>query len=139
MLMVGMSVLSGAAIAASIAVLLPMLAAQTLLPAINGLLGRRVLTRRQRKALEAGQTNAPEASARWARCAEHVQSHRLSFGIGALAVMIALAIPATSMRLGTASYGIDPRHRRRGDRDPRRRSRTDGGSPGVTLAHHHTR
>jgi RND superfamily putative drug exporter len=108
MLMVGVSVLSGAAIAASIAVLLPMLAAQTLLPAINGLLGRRVLTRKQRKALEAGQTNPPEASARWARWAVRVQSHRLSFGIGALAVMIALAIPAASMRLGIASYGIDP-------------------------------
>jgi RND superfamily putative drug exporter len=108
MLIVGVSVLSGAAIAASIAVLLPMLAAQTLLPAINGLLGRRVLTHKQRKALKAGQTNPPEASARWARWAEHVQSHRLSFGIAALAVMIVLAIPATSMRLGVADYNTDP-------------------------------
>jgi RND superfamily putative drug exporter len=108
MLMVGVSVLSGASIAASIAVLLPMLAAQTLLPAINGLLGRRVLTREQREALKGGQSNPPEASARWARWAENVQSHRLSFGIAALAVMIALAMPAASMRLGTASYAVDP-------------------------------
>ena len=108
MLMVGVSVLSGAAIAASISVLLPMLAAQTLLPALNGLLGRRVLTRKQRKALEAGQTNPPEASARWARWAEHVQNHRLGFGIAALAVMVALAIPATSLRLGAADFGTDP-------------------------------
>jgi RND superfamily putative drug exporter len=108
MLIVGVSVLSGAAIAASISVLFPLLAAQTLLPALNGLLGRRVLTRKQRKALAAGQTDAPEASARWARWAELVQTHRLGFGIAALAVMIALAIPATSMRLGQADYGTDP-------------------------------
>jgi RND superfamily putative drug exporter len=108
MLIVGVSVLSGAAIAASISVLFPMLAAQTLLPALNGLLGRRVLTRKQRRALEAGQTNPPEASARWARWAEHVQAHRLSFGIAGVAVMIALAIPAASMRLGVADYNTDP-------------------------------
>jgi putative drug exporter of the RND superfamily len=108
MFLVGVSVLSGAAIAASISVLFPMLAAQTLLPAINGLLGRRVLTRKQRKALAAGHINPQEASARWARWAERVQSHRLSFGIAALAVMVALAIPATSLRLGSADYGTDP-------------------------------
>jgi RND superfamily putative drug exporter len=67
MFMVGVSVLSGAAIAASISVLFPMLAAQTLLPALNGLLGRRVLTRSQRKALEAGHIDPTEASPRWAR------------------------------------------------------------------------
>src|SRR6202035_16349 len=88
--------------------LLPMLAAQTLLPALSGLLGKRVLTRKQHRALQAGQFNPPEASARWARWAEHVQNHRLSFGVAALAVMLALAIPATSMRLGTADYGTDP-------------------------------
>src|SRR6202030_1499986 len=77
MFMVGVSVLSGAAIAASIAVLLPMLAAQTLLPAINRLLGRRVLTRKQRKALQAGQTNIDESSARWGAWARRVQAHRL--------------------------------------------------------------
>jgi putative drug exporter of the RND superfamily len=108
MFIVGVSVLSGAAIAASISVLFPMLAAQTLLPALNGLLGRRVLTRKQRKALEAGETNPPEASARWARWAERVQTHRLGYGLAALAVMIGLAIPATSLRLGSADYGTDP-------------------------------
>jgi RND superfamily putative drug exporter len=108
MLIVGVSVLSGAAIAASISVLFPMLAAQTLLPALNGLLGRRVLTRKQRKALEAGQTDPPEASPGWARWAEHVQDHRLSFGVAAVAVMIALAVPATSLRLGVADYNTDP-------------------------------
>jgi RND superfamily putative drug exporter len=108
MFIVGVSVLSGAAIAASISVLFPMLAAQTLLPALTGTLGNRVLTRKQRKALEAGHTDPPEASARWARWAERVQTHRLGYGLAALAVMTGLAIPATSLRLGSADYGTDP-------------------------------
>jgi RND superfamily putative drug exporter len=108
MFIVGVSVLSGAAIAASISVLFPMLAAQTLLPAFNGLLGKRVLTRKQRAALAAGDINPPEASVRWARWAERVQTHRLAYGVAALAVMIALAIPASSLRLGSADYGTDP-------------------------------
>jgi putative drug exporter of the RND superfamily len=108
MFMVGVSVLSGAAIAASISVLFPMMAAQTLLPALNGLLGRRVLTRTQRRALDAGETDPPEASARWGRWAERVQTHRLAFGLAALAVMVGLAIPAGSLRLGSADYGTDP-------------------------------
>ncbi|MHB8692121.1 MAG: MMPL family transporter [Solirubrobacteraceae bacterium] len=108
MFIVGVSVLSGAAIAASISVLFPMLAAQTLLPAFNGLLGKRVLTRKQRAVLAAGDINPPEASVRWARWAERVQTHRLAYGVAALAVMIVLAIPASSLRLGSADYATDP-------------------------------
>ncbi|MGI8712326.1 MAG: MMPL family transporter [Solirubrobacteraceae bacterium] len=108
MFMVGVSVLSGAAIAASVSVLFPMLAAPTLLPALNGVLGKRLLTRRQRRALAAGDTDAPAASARWGAWARTVQAHRVRFGVAALAVMIALSIPAASLRLGTADYGTDP-------------------------------
>lgn len=108
MLTVGVSVLSGAAIAASIAVLLPMSAAQTLAPALIGFLGRRTLTRKQRAALEAGETNPIEASARWAHWADRVQGHRVSFSLAALAIMVALTIPAFSMRLGAADFSTDP-------------------------------
>jgi RND superfamily putative drug exporter len=108
MFVVGVSVLSGAAVAASIAVLFPMTAALTLLPALIGFLGHRTLTRKQRRVLAAGDFNPPEASARWARWAELVQVHRLGLGVAALAVMLALAIPASSLRLGIADYGTDP-------------------------------
>jgi putative drug exporter of the RND superfamily len=108
MFTVGVSVLSGAAVAASIAVLFPMTAALTLLPALIGFLGQRTLTRKQRRVLAAGNINPPEASARWARWAELVQVHRLGLGVAALAVMLALAIPASSLRLGIADYGTDP-------------------------------
>src|SRR6185503_18204508 len=104
MFTVGVSVLSGAAVAASIAVLFPMTAALTLLPALIGFLGHRTLTRKQRRVLAAGDFNPPEASPRWARWAELVQVHRLGLGVGALAVMLALAVPASSLRLGIADY-----------------------------------
>jgi len=108
MFIVGVSVLSGAAVAASIAVLFPMAAAQTLLPALIGFLGHRTLTRKQRKALAAGDLHPAEASARWARWAERVQTHRRGLGVAALAAMVALAVPAFSLRLGIADYGTDP-------------------------------
>jgi RND superfamily putative drug exporter len=108
MFTVGVSVLSGAAVAASIAVLFPMTAALTLLPALIGFLGHRTLTRKQRRTLVAGDVHPAEASARWARWAELVQRNRLVLGVAALAVMVALAVPASSMRLGSADYGTDP-------------------------------
>jgi RND superfamily putative drug exporter len=108
MFTVGVSVLSGAAIAASLAVLFPMAASQTLLPALIGFLGTRILTRKQRAALAAGEIDPPEASARWQRWASRVQANRLGYGLAALAIMVALAIPATSLRLGSADYGTDP-------------------------------
>jgi RND superfamily putative drug exporter len=108
MFTVGVSVLSGAAIAASIAVLFPMAASQTLLPALISVLGRRTMTRKQRAILDAGDLNPPEASMRWGRWAGRVQAHPVGFGLVALLIMLALAAPASSLRLGSADYGTDP-------------------------------
>ncbi|MDQ2727926.1 MAG: MMPL family transporter, partial [Actinomycetota bacterium] len=83
MLTVGVSVLSGAAIAASISVLFPLAAALTLLPAFIGLLGKRTLTRRQRAMLARGETNVPEASKAWASWASRVQAHKIGFAVAA--------------------------------------------------------
>jgi uncharacterized membrane protein YdfJ with MMPL/SSD domain len=77
-------------------------------PALIGFLGHRTLTRKQRRVLAAGDFNPPEASERWARWAELVQTHRLGLGVAALAVMLALAVPASSLRLGIADFGTDP-------------------------------
>jgi RND superfamily putative drug exporter len=108
MLVVGVSVLSGAAIGASIAVLFPMMAAQTLLPALAAITGTRTLTRRQRGALRRGQTDVPEASARWAAWARLVQARRVVFALGALGILAALTVPFFSMRQETADYSTDP-------------------------------
>jgi RND superfamily putative drug exporter len=108
MLTVGVSVLSGAAIAASVMVLFPMIAAQTLLPAFIGLLGPRILTRRQRAALARGETDVPEAYRRWFAWAARVERRRIGLGIAAAGVLVLLAVPFSAMRQGTADYSTDP-------------------------------
>jgi len=108
MLTVGVSVLSGAAIAASIAVVTPLLAAQTLLPALIGHLGVHALTRAQRRALGAGQLVADESSPHWGRWARHIQAHRVASGLAALALMAALGAPFFAMRQGSPDYSTDP-------------------------------
>ncbi len=108
MLVVGVSVLSGAAIAASISVLFPMTAALTLLPALIGLLGKRTMTRRQRAALARGETDFPEASRRWSAWASTVQARRIGFAAAGLGIMVVLGAPFFSMRQGTADYNVDP-------------------------------
>jgi len=107
-LTVGVSTLSGAAIGASIAVAFPVAAALTLLPALMSLLGKRILTRRQRAALARGETGFAEASRGWAGWARYVQGHRIVLAIGALGIMLALGAPFLSMRQGTADYSVDP-------------------------------
>ena len=108
MVVMNVGVLSGAAVAASIAVLVPMLAAQTLLPALIGVLGTRTLTRRQRAALRRGDPTGPEASARWTSWARRVQRQRVGFAIAALAVLVTVGFPFLSLRQGTAGYSTDP-------------------------------
>ncbi len=107
-LTVGVSTLSGAAIGASIAVAFPVAAALTLLPALIGLLGKGILTRRQRAALGRGETGFAEASRLWTGWASRVRAHKIVFGVGALGVMLALGAPYLSMRQGTADYSVDP-------------------------------
>ena len=107
-LTVGVSTLSGAAIAAAITVAFVLLGALTLLPALAGLPGKRILTRRQRRALARGETAFNEASRGWARWASLIQRRRLVFGVAALGVMVALGAPFLSMRQGTADYSVDP-------------------------------
>jgi putative drug exporter of the RND superfamily len=107
-LTVGVGTLSGAAIGAAIAVAFPVAAALTLLPALVGLLGTRILTRRQRAALARGETGFTEASRAWTGWASRVQAHKIVFGVAALGIMLALGAPFLSMRQGTADYSVDP-------------------------------
>jgi putative drug exporter of the RND superfamily len=107
-LTVGVATLSGAAVAAAIAVTFPVLGALTLLPALLGTVGLRILTRRQRRALARGETGFNEATRGWSRWASLVQRNRLIFGVAALGLMVALGVPFLSMRQGTADYSVDP-------------------------------
>jgi putative drug exporter of the RND superfamily len=105
MLALGVSILNGVGIAASIGVAFTMAASLTLLPAMLGLMGRRVLSRRQRRTLHA---RAESASGFWSRYAGAISRRPVIPAVLALAVVGVLSIPFFSMRLGSTDAGSNP-------------------------------
>ncbi|MCU1658618.1 MAG: hypothetical protein JWO57_3274, partial [Pseudonocardiales bacterium] len=104
----GVSFLYGVAVGTSIAVALTMIASLTLLPAVLSLLGYRVLPRRLRKAVKNGTYQHDQHATRWASWANVVSTHKLVLGALAAALIVVLAIPFFSMRLGHADESTDP-------------------------------
>jgi RND superfamily putative drug exporter len=108
MFALGVSFLYGVAIAASVAVLATVIAALTLLPALLGFMGTRVLGRRARRRLAGGELTTTDESPGWARWAGQLRA-RPAFIAGAAALlMLVVAIPFFSMRLGSSDSGSDP-------------------------------
>jgi putative drug exporter of the RND superfamily len=104
----GVSFLYGVAVGTSIAVALTMIASLTLLPAVLSLLGNRVLPRKVRKAMKAGTYSFDPHKTRWASWSEFVAKNKLGLGVVAAGVIVVLAIPFFSMRLGHADESTDP-------------------------------
>jgi putative drug exporter of the RND superfamily len=84
------------------------LASLTLLPALLGFFGVRVLRRRDRRALKDGNLRTTDESAGWARWVGWMQQRPAVFAAVAAGVLVLLAIPFFSMRLGSADSGSDP-------------------------------
>src|SRR5919197_613936 len=84
----GISFLNGVAVASAIVVL--------------------ALSKRERRRLEELGPRDPKLEGFWPRWARYVQDHRLPLAAAALIVMLALAIPALSLRLGSSDAGQDP-------------------------------
>jgi RND superfamily putative drug exporter len=100
--------LNGVAVAAAMTVVITVAAAVTLLPALLGALGMRILSRRQRRRLAADgpQTQATAgAAARWS---SFLERHPRSLAAVAVVVMATLAVPALSLRLGSSDQGNNP-------------------------------
>ena len=109
LMLTGLSYMYGVALSASTAVLIVMLAAVTLLPALLSYLGPRVdklriplLGRSLRKVDEPGGSSL---AARWSH---GVQRRPWLAAIAAVIVLLALAAPALGMRLGFPDAGNDP-------------------------------
>jgi putative drug exporter of the RND superfamily len=98
------SFLYGIAISASIAVAFTMLSAVTLLPAILGMLGPRV----DKGKVPFRNIDANEHPG-WARWAAQIKRRPWVFAIVGLLVVLTLAIPALSMRLGSSDAGTAPK------------------------------
>jgi putative drug exporter of the RND superfamily len=108
MLVLRIGYISGLGIAAAIAVVFTVAAIATLLPALLGFLGTRVLSRKERRRLAANGPVPDGASGWWTRLAAFVQRHPAPLAAAAAAVMLVLAIPALSLRLGSSDAANDP-------------------------------
>jgi RND superfamily putative drug exporter len=109
MFALGVTFLYGLAVAAAIGVAFTMAAALTLLPAMLGFIGPRVLSRRQKRSLAASGPRivGSGTSGFWPRWAGLVARRPALPALAALAVIAVLAIPFFSLRLGSADQGND--------------------------------
>lgn len=105
----GIPVVSMLGVAAAIAVVTAVLAALTLLPALLGIFGRRIMRPRDRKLPPLSEAeNAEITHGVWGVWARFVGSHPVPFLVLAVAIMGTLAIPTLSMDLGEVDSGSDP-------------------------------
>jgi RND superfamily putative drug exporter len=100
MFALGVSLLSGAAVAASIGVVLVLAASLTLLPALLAGGGERIA----RSGRAAGQSE----SGFWRRLVDRVQRRPALTAVLATALMLTLAAPALGLRLASSDAGNDP-------------------------------
>ncbi len=104
-----LSFLYGVAVAASLAVATTVVAALTLLPALLGFFGLRVLPKRQRARIADAETFTEEPITKgWARWTGLLERHPVLLGGLALVVMVVLALPLGALRLGSIDQGSDP-------------------------------
>jgi RND superfamily putative drug exporter len=103
LLLMGLSFLHGLAFGTATAVLVAVLAAVTLLPALLGFVGHRIdrLSVHRRRRSAAVETVAH----RWSRT---VQRRPVAFAVGGSVALLLLAAPVLSMRLAIADDGNDP-------------------------------
>jgi len=110
MFALGVSFLYGLAVAAALGVAFTMVAALTLLPAMLGFLGHRVLSRKQRRELATTGPRVVGAGTKgfWPRWADFVRSRPILPALVALGVIVLVALPFFSLRLGLSDQGNDP-------------------------------
>ncbi|HEV7535762.1 MAG TPA: MMPL family transporter, partial [Acidimicrobiia bacterium] len=104
MLLMGLNFLYGLAVGTSIAVLVAVAAALTLLPALLGFLGFNVNKLSIHRRRKAGNTRISF----WTRWADFVQRHPKPIAIIGFTVLAAGSIPVLSLHLGSADAGNNP-------------------------------
>jgi RND superfamily putative drug exporter len=106
----GVGFLYGVSTTAAITVGMTIVASLTFIPAMLGFLGPKVLSRRERARLAAGEatvaSTAPRAlGQRWAR---FVQGHSALAALGAVIVVVVIALPLTDLHLGSSDASTNP-------------------------------
>jgi len=110
MFALGVTFLYGLSVAAAIGVAFTMVSSLTLLPALLGFIGPKVLSRRQKRDLA---TKGPRvvgagSTGFWPRWSAFVARRPAIPAVVALVVVGVIAVPFFSMRLGSADQGNDP-------------------------------
>jgi len=110
MFALGVAFLYGLAVSAAIGVAFTMVAALTLLPALLGFIGPKVLSRTQKRTLAERGPRVVGTGTKgfWPRWADFESRQPIVSALAALAVIVVVALPFFSMRLGTADQGNDP-------------------------------
>jgi RND superfamily putative drug exporter len=102
--LIGVSFIRGLAVGASLAVLFVMAAAVTLLPAVLGFAGHTI----DRFALPSARRGRSVENSFWTRWSRTLQARPWPALIGGLVILLVLAVPFFSLRLGVADAGNDP-------------------------------
>ncbi|OQO93987.1 hypothetical protein B1813_05620 [Saccharomonospora piscinae] len=102
---VNIPILTKMGLAAAGAVVLAVLVALTLIPALIGFAGRRVLPRKQRSAAAPASEGKPGAGTRWAR---FVLRHPVAVLIAGVAGLGVIAVPAADLQLGLPDDSAKP-------------------------------
>jgi putative drug exporter of the RND superfamily len=110
MFALGVSFLYGLAVSAAIGVLFTMISALTLLPGMLGFIGPKVMSRKQKRGLA---ENGPRivgvgTTGFWPRWADRIQRRPAVSATAALLVIVVIALPFFSLRLGSTDQGSDP-------------------------------
>jgi len=108
MLILGLSFLNGVAVSASLTVLITMLASVSLLPSLLAFQKRRVLSRKERRALDKDGPGPVVISGPWQRWSHFVSRHPRILTVAALVIIITFVVPFFSLHLGSSDQGSDP-------------------------------
>lgn len=111
----GLPFVTAGGVGISAVVLVMVLAATTLLPALLGLAGDRVQARGllgRRRHVERGHGPGVDAAAgRWSRWGAHVSRHATAYAVAGALLLLALAAPVLALRLGLPDQGSYPESR----------------------------
>ncbi len=108
----GLPFVTAAGVGISAVVLVMVLAAITLLPALLGLAGHRLQARGLLARLGRGRGKGTDAAVqRWSRWGAHVTRHAAAYAVAGTMLLLALAAPVLALRLGLPDQGSYPQAR----------------------------